>query len=84
MGIAAAQDGNFSSDKAADVDDSMQDVKLRNAFSLCHVLRMHAPETPYSTIILEVSCTSAHSVIPSFKAHPKEEVRRVDEALQMM
>ena len=55
------------SGKAVDVDDAMQDVKLRNAFSLCHVLRMHAPETPYSTIILEVSCTSAHSVISSLR-----------------
>jgi len=62
----------------------MQDVKLRNAFSLCHMLRMHAPETPYSTIILEVSCTSAHIVIPSFKADPKQKIPRVDEALQMM
>ena len=36
----------------------MQDVKLRNAFCLCHVLRMHAPETPYDNNILEVSCLS--------------------------
>ena len=36
----------------------MQDVKLCNAFCLCHVLRMHAPETPYDNNILEVSCLS--------------------------
>lgn len=38
----------------------MQDVKLRNAFCLCHVLRMHAPETPYSSSVLEVRSTLAH------------------------
>ena len=34
---------------------TLQDVKLRNAFCLCHVLRMHAPDTPYSNRVLEVS-----------------------------
>lgn len=38
-----------------DVKLILQDVKLRNAFCLCHVLRMHAPETPYDNDILEVS-----------------------------
>ena len=33
---------------------AMQDVKLRNALCLCHVLRMHAPETPFSSKALEV------------------------------
>ena len=37
----------------------VQDVKLRNAFCLCHVLRMHAPETPFSSRVLEVSSTLA-------------------------
>ena len=37
----------------------LQDVKLRTAFCLCHVLRMHAPETPYSSRVLEVSSTVA-------------------------
>lgn len=39
-----------------------QDVKLRNAFCLCHVLRMHAPDTPYSPKVLEVSCTPTSAV----------------------
>ncbi|BDA45205.1 Sister chromatid cohesion protein PDS5 homolog A [Coccomyxa sp. Obi] len=30
-----------------------EDVKLRAAFCLCHVLRMHAPETPYEQKALE-------------------------------
>ena len=39
----------------------LQDVKLRNAWCLCHVLRMHAPETPFSSRTLEVS--NAHSLL---------------------
>ena len=32
----------------------VQDVKLRTAFCLCHVLRIHAPESPYSQEVLQV------------------------------
>ena len=39
---------------------SLQDVKLRAAFCLCHVLRMHAPDHPYELKIVEVcACQSS-------------------------
>ncbi len=41
----------------------VQDVKLRNAFCLCHVLRMYAPETPYTNRVLEVSSTVANDAL---------------------
>ena len=54
----------------AEFEAVLQDVKLRIAFCLCHVLRMHAPETPYSSSVLEVKSALAHDASQLLKRFP--------------